>query len=744
MRPASGDADLTFEVIILDKNVWETDTGDPNVLFQYKTIRDNLENLRDGDAANTTGTPFASVGISGPQGRGYGINYMYKRAYPTGASALANERAILFTTEARFKSCILYGWVFDAWTGAQVEGAVVFTKHGFVAITDENGYWRIGQSLAEVPFDITARRQGYNDSTYADIEVAENDSLEIDFDLLHPEFSPSTLQLGTLLDPERRRILPYNIFNSGNGPLEWTARKRLYGDANALPWELRRTYGITDSTGDDRIQGVAFLDDQFYFSGANGADPNLIWVFDREGSLINSFEQLGESHYGMRDIEVGEGLLWGIADTTVYGFTTDGNMIARWTALFNPTYNIAWDSDRHILWMSGITTDIVGYDTDGNRTNQTIRRQGLRIYGLAYWPEDPDGYGLYVVDSPNQFSYCIHKMNPDTGDTLGVETLHLPEGSTGITGAYITNQFDVYSWVLMTLANIPPANGGDKLLIYQLDARKDWFDIDAYEGVIEAGETRDFTFTFDATGLPDTLFQGEILFTHNADSGRGHLDVSLRVIGETPPFGFDLLEPGDGDTITALPLHGDTLNLPPQRFIWRSSWDPNFEDSLINYMVYISSGEATASFFTTDTMLEVNLDTLRLPLWFDQPITWRVQAFSGDGDESADCNRRFTLNIVANKVDEGENAPVVFGLRSIYPSPFNGRTTIRFGADRAVRTTLTAYDLAGREAARLYDGVPRVGYHQTTWDATNLPSGVYMLKLESAGRMRVAKSALVK
>jgi len=88
--------------------------------------------------------------------------------------------------------------------------------------------------------------------------------------------------------------------------------------------------------------------------------------------------------------------------------------------------------------------------------------------------------------------------------------------------------------------------------------------------------------------------------------------------------------------------------------------------------------------------------------------------------------------------------PVEFGLQRVYPSPFNSMSTVRFGVDLSERTSLRVYDLLGREVAVLYDRTPVVGYHQVVWDASRLPSGLYIVRLESAGRARVAKVALIR
>lgn len=734
--------DLSFQVILLDNSVWITESGDQNIVFQYKSVRTDLANLRNGDTEWVDATPHASVGISSPDGT-TGINYFFDEDQPVSAAPIANRRVLLFSTSPKYKACTLSGYVTDARTGNPVEGAIVFTEHGFVAYTDESGYWRIQDALAEVPFDITGRKQGYNDSTYVDNYIAEGDSAEFNFDLLHPEFTPSAERITTMFDPGFQRQLGFSLFNGGNGPLTWRAEKRLLADANAAPWELRRHLEIGDSVDDDRIEGVVFANEHFYFSGANGADPSLIYVMDRSFTLVDTFQQAGESRYGMKDLEWDGQLLWGSGDTAIYGFTTAGELVTQWRTPLNPCNNIAYDRSRDLYWISGTTTHIFGCDVNG-QVIDTLNRKGMRMYGLAYWPEDPDGMNLYILHVPGQdLPPVVYKMNTDSGDTVLAYTMRPAENATGVGGLWITNEYDVYSWVMMTNQNIAPIYGGDRLDIYQLEARKDWFNLDDLDGVLGPEETQEFIITFDSEGLPDTTFEGEFRFTHNADDGLASIGVSLRVIGAMPPDPFDLAYPANGDTVTAAPLYGDTLRMPAMQFGWNRSFDPNIPDSLITYRFYISSQNQTFMWQQPDTSILLNIDTLGLPLWFDAPVNWTVAAISG-GDSVA-CRAPYSFSIAMNDVDADRlKPPFEFGLQSIYPSPFNSKTSIRFGVDRSLRTTLKVYDLLGREAAMLFDRVPEPGNYAVSWDAADLASGVYMVRLESAGRKEIRKIALIR
>jgi len=88
--------------------------------------------------------------------------------------------------------------------------------------------------------------------------------------------------------------------------------------------------------------------------------------------------------------------------------------------------------------------------------------------------------------------------------------------------------------------------------------------------------------------------------------------------------------------------------------------------------------------------------------------------------------------------------PVVFGLAGIYPTPFNGVTTIRYGADRAEPIRIAVYDIVGRQVAVLTNRTESIGWHRVSWSAGNVPSGLYIIRLEAGSRVQTAKATLIK
>ncbi len=91
-----------------------------------------------------------------------------------------------------------------------------------------------------------------------------------------------------------------------------------------------------------------------------------------------------------------------------------------------------------------------------------------------------------------------------------------------------------------------------------------------------------------------------------------------------------------------------------------------------------------------------------------------------------------------------ENIPTEFELSSNYPNPFNPTTTIQFGLPREAKVKLTVYNINGQEIATLVNDVRVAGTHKVQWDASNLPSGMYLYRLETGSTVLNKKMMLLK
>lgn len=95
-------------------------------------------------------------------------------------------------------------------------------------------------------------------------------------------------------------------------------------------------------------------------------------------------------------------------------------------------------------------------------------------------------------------------------------------------------------------------------------------------------------------------------------------------------------------------------------------------------------------------------------------------------------------------VSELPGLPREFSLLQNYPNPFNPETKIHYTLPQAAEVRLTVYDLLGRQVAILLDGRQHAGLHNVLFDAGNLPSGVYMYRLQADQFEQTGKMLLLK
>lgn len=79
-----------------------------------------------------------------------------------------------------------------------------------------------------------------------------------------------------------------------------------------------------------------------------------------------------------------------------------------------------------------------------------------------------------------------------------------------------------------------------------------------------------------------------------------------------------------------------------------------------------------------------------------------------------------------------------------YPNPFNPETKISYTLKSATSVKITVYDRLGREVVVLVDENQSEGEHQATFNASNLPSGVYFYRIKTPEMVEVQKMVFTK
>jgi len=88
--------------------------------------------------------------------------------------------------------------------------------------------------------------------------------------------------------------------------------------------------------------------------------------------------------------------------------------------------------------------------------------------------------------------------------------------------------------------------------------------------------------------------------------------------------------------------------------------------------------------------------------------------------------------------------PTEYSLMQNYPNPFNPTTTISYSVPKNGLVTLKVYDILGTEVADLVNEVKEEGIYYVTFNASELPSGIYFYTLTSGNFMATKKLILLK
>lgn len=97
---------------------------------------------------------------------------------------------------------------------------------------------------------------------------------------------------------------------------------------------------------------------------------------------------------------------------------------------------------------------------------------------------------------------------------------------------------------------------------------------------------------------------------------------------------------------------------------------------------------------------------------------------------------------IFTNVNKAVTDPGEYSLRQNYPNPFNPSTTISYSIPGEAFVQLKIYDMLGREVSTLINGVQARGEHKVQFNASNLPSGIYVCSLQS-GRFKESRKLML-
>jgi hypothetical protein len=122
---------------------------------------------------------------------------------------------------------------------------------------------------------------------------------------------------------------------------------------------------------------------------------------------------------------------------------------------------------------------------------------------------------------------------------------------------------------------------------------------------------------------------------------------------------------------------------------------------------------------------------------------WRVAGINAAGQGPWSAVWNFTVYPLGVNTYSSE-MPKEYALYNNYPNPFNPMTKIRFDIPKNEFVKLTIYDILGKEIMCLSDEKLNAGSYEASFNASNLPSGIYICRLISGEYVASKKMLLIK
>ena len=130
-----------------------------------------------------------------------------------------------------------------------------------------------------------------------------------------------------------------------------------------------------------------------------------------------------------------------------------------------------------------------------------------------------------------------------------------------------------------------------------------------------------------------------------------------------------------------------------------------------------------------------------LALIFAIPVLLQAQFLGGNGRGDVSVS---LSNIHISVREITVELPAKYELSQNYPNPFNPNTVIKFSLSVAGNVSLKVYDILGKEVTTLVNEKLQPGTYETSFNGSELTSGVYFYKLTAGDYSETKRMILIK
>ena len=103
-----------------------------------------------------------------------------------------------------------------------------------------------------------------------------------------------------------------------------------------------------------------------------------------------------------------------------------------------------------------------------------------------------------------------------------------------------------------------------------------------------------------------------------------------------------------------------------------------------------------------------------------------------------------TASLIMGTNENISSTPEKFELKQNYPNPFNPVTNVEYDIPKNSNVKITVFDNAGKEVSVIVNEFKQAGRYSSSFNASNLASGVYFYKIQAGDFTAVKKMTLIK
>lgn len=486
-----------------------------------------------------------------------------------------------------------FGYVTEMATGDPIEGAEI-TVNGFTPVmSGADGYFEL--SFEGGMYDVSCTKEGYNAIMVEEFEIMED--TEWNPEMTAPTLDVNPTSVSITLNPGQTGSEFINVTNNGNGPLNWsgmfefpekTTSYPLYSDVIKDIKQKKVDAPVSSGLSDQKMYNdpigptVSFKDPTSTGYAYVAYDPSgqlenapCSFILNEPGT-ITTFGSAAADFIATADIAMGTwyGVIYGgtfisidmnSGEITTIGSTADMSGMT-WDPTTQTMYGVDFSGGLYTVDLATGATTNVG-TTQSSLIAMTCTNDGV-LYGVDITNDEfgmiDKATGAWTVIGPVGFDASYAQ---DMATDRSTNTIYWAAYDAGAGQGQLMT-VDAASGEPSLIGTFA---GGSEITGFAIPgAAENWVIADPTSDMLEAGESTEVEFMFDATDLEIADIKNAIFnISSDPNVGTVAVDVQLTVGGTTTQdidlpqgylFASTHLIPGNPDMLNVLdPILGDNL-----------------------------------------------------------------------------------------------------------------------------------------------------------------------------------------